>query len=60
MNGDAEAEPVAQSHELFEDLALGDHVERGGRLVQDEHDGSSASAVAIITRWRMPPDSSCG
>ena len=23
-------------------------------------DGSSASAVAIITRCRMPPDSSCG
>ena len=23
-------------------------------------DGSQASAIAIITRWRMPPDSSCG
>jgi hypothetical protein len=22
--------------------------------------GSVASAMAIITRWRMPPDSSCG
>ena len=22
--------------------------------------GSAASAIAIITRWRMPPDSSCG
>ena len=22
--------------------------------------GSSASAIAMITRWRMPPDSSCG
>ncbi len=22
--------------------------------------GSSASAIAIMTRWRMPPDSSCG
>jgi hypothetical protein len=22
--------------------------------------GSTASAIAIITRWRMPPDSSCG
>ena len=22
--------------------------------------GSVASAIAIITRWRMPPDSSCG
>ena len=22
--------------------------------------GSGASAIAIITRWRMPPDSSCG
>ena len=22
--------------------------------------GSRASAIAIITRWRMPPESSCG
>ena len=22
--------------------------------------GSVASAIAIITRWRMPPDNSCG
>jgi hypothetical protein len=22
--------------------------------------GSHASAIAIITRWRCPPDSSCG
>ena len=33
---DAEAEPLAQVHQLFEDLALDHHVERGGRLVHDE------------------------
>jgi len=22
--------------------------------------GSQASAIAIITRWRMPPENSCG
>ena len=32
-----ESKPVTQSHQLLEDLALGDHVERGGRLVED-HD----------------------
>ena len=32
-----EAEPLAQRAELLEDLPLGDHVQRGGRLVQDHH-----------------------
>ena len=31
-----EAEAVAQTHQLFEDLALRDDVEGGGRLVEDD------------------------
>jgi hypothetical protein len=40
---------------------LGGDVERGRRLVGDQDlCGRQASAMAIITRWRRPPDSSCG
>jgi hypothetical protein len=46
-------------HEL-EDLRLDRDVERGRGLVGDEHSGSQESAIAIITRWRMPPDIWCG
>ena len=31
-----ETEPVAQGHQLFEDLALRHDIERGGRLIQDD------------------------
>ena len=37
MKSDGEAEPLAQLHQLLEDLPLGDHVQGGGRLVHD-HD----------------------
>ena len=40
-----------------EDLRLGRHVERRGRLVGDQQRGSQASAIAIIARWRRPPES---
>ena len=40
-----------------EDLRLDRDVERGRRLVGDQQRGSQARAMAIITRWRMPPDS---
>ena len=43
-----------------EDLRLDRHVQRGRRLVGDQHRGSHDSAIAIITRWRMPPENSCG
>ena len=43
-----------------EDLRLDRHVERGRRLVGDERSGSLASAMAIMTRWRCPPESWCG
>ena len=42
------------------DLGLHRDVERGGRLVGDQHLGSSASAIAIMTRWRIPPENWCG
>ena len=35
-------------------------VERGERLVEQHTSGSAASARASATRWRSPPDSSCG
>ena len=43
-----------------EDLRLHRHVERRGRLVGDERSGWHSSAMAIMTRWRMPPENSCG
>ena len=42
--------------EQIEDLGLDGHVERGRRLVGDQQLGSQASAIAIITRCRMPPE----
>ena len=40
-----------------EDLRLDRDVERGRRLVGDEQRRDcSASAIAIMTRWRMPPE----
>ncbi len=50
-----------QLGEQVEDLRLHDHVERRRRLVGDHQvAGRRPSAIAIITRWRWPPDSSCG
>ena len=43
----------------LEDLRLDGGVERRRRLIGYE-DLRLASAMAIITRWFMPPDSSCG
>ena len=56
------AVPVSRlqlAHQV-EDLRLDGDVERRGRLVGDQQCGSQASAMAIITRWRMPPESWCG
>jgi hypothetical protein len=41
----------------FQHLRLNSNVERGRRLVSDQHFRSHASAIAIMTRWRMPPES---
>ena len=47
--------------EQVEDLRLDRDVERRGRLVRDQQPRArSASAIAIMTRWRMPPLSWCG
>ena len=52
---------LAQRGEQLQDLVLDRHVERGGRLVaEDQLRLQAESAIAIITRWRMPPESSCG
>jgi len=54
------AELRLQRAEQREDLGLDGDVERGGGLVGDEQVGLVASAIAIITRWRWPPESWCG
>ena len=47
--------------EQREDLRLDGHVERGRRLVgRSAACGLQASAIAIIARWRWPPESWCG
>ena len=37
-------------------LRLNGYVERSRRLVRDRPIGLQARAIAIITRWRIPPD----
>ena len=49
-----------QSVEQLEHLGLHGHVEGGRRLVGDQQLRAQASAIAIITRWRMPPENWCG
>ena len=61
--GDQDHRQAPLAVELLEqaqDLRLDRDVERGGRLVGDQHSGSSESPIAIIARWRMPPENSCG
>ena len=55
-------EPFALLHlQQVENLRLHRDVERGRRFVGEQQAwGPHASAIAIITRWRMPPDSWCG
>ena len=49
-----------QRREQLEDLRLDRDVERRRGLVRDEERGLEQSAIASITRWRMPPESWCG
>ena len=44
----------------FEDLGLDGDIERGGGLVGNQEFWLAASAIAIITRCRIPPESRCG
>ena len=60
MKRTAKPKSRCRSCDLLEDLALHDDVERRRRLVHDHELGLSASAIAMITRCRMPPESSCG
>ena len=58
---DARARLLLQLLDQFENLRLNRHVERGRRLVGDQQlRARTTSAIAIITRWRMPPENSCG
>ena len=56
----AESNSACRSRDQVEDLRLDGHVERGGRLVGDQQLGVADSAIAIIARWRMPPENWCG
>ena len=58
---DRHAELALQLAQQVEDLRLDGDVERGRRLVGDQQRrGRTTSAMAIITRWRMPPENWCG
>ena len=46
--------------ELGPDVRAGMCIERGHRLVEQQHARSRASARARATRWRSPPESSPG
>ena len=55
------AEVALERAEQVEDLRLDRDVERGRRLVGDRAaSGRCDSAIAIIARWRMPPENACG
>ena len=49
-----------QGEQQVQHLCAHGDVERRDRLVAHEPAGSGASAHAIATRWRCPPESSCG
>jgi hypothetical protein len=52
------AEPLDHAGDQLEDGGLDRDVERGGRLVGDQEAGLQLSAIASMTRWRMPPENS--
>ena len=45
----------AQPAKKLKNLGLYGHVERARRFVRDEERGLQPIAIAIITRWLMPP-----
>jgi hypothetical protein len=59
MKMTAVPEPLEVADQI-EHLALHGHVEGGGGFVGDQESGFVIKAMAIITRWRMPPENSCG
>ena len=56
----AHAELALQPAQQDQDLNLHGRVECGRRLVGSSKRGLHDSAIAIIARWRRPPDNSCG
>ena len=59
MHDNGHAQLLLQILQQVQNLRLDGHVQGGGGLVGDQDaPGSQASAMAIITRWRMPPESS--
>ena len=55
-----ERELPLKSLEQLENLGLHHDVERSRRLVGERMRGLHASASAMRTRWRCPPESWCG
>ena len=49
-----------QGAQQSQDLGLHGDVESGGGLVGHQQPRADARAMAMITRWRMPPESWCG
>ena len=60
MNMHGHVHLLLQRRMSVEDLRLDGDVERGRGLVGDQERRPADSAIAIITRCRMPPDSWCG
>ncbi len=54
---DRRARAGPQVAEHLEDAGLDGDVQGGGGFVGDQQLGPQATAIAIITRWRMPPES---
>jgi len=57
---DGHARLLAHAPQEVDDVHLHRDVERRGRLVAISTEGSHSRLMPIITRWRNPPDSSCG
>jgi len=56
---DGHAKFLSQLAHQLQNLSLYGHVQRGGGFIVLKTLGSD-SAMAIITRWRMPPENWCG
>jgi len=57
---DGGAEVALQVAQQRDDLGLHRHVQGGGGLVGDQEVRLARRAIAIMIRWRMPPENSCG
>jgi hypothetical protein len=55
---EADFQLLLDALEHVHDIGLGQHIQGRGGLVQDDQAGAVTSAMAIATRWRMPPESS--